>query len=258
MRDVAENAAHWRTRAYVIAEDNTRAWSGKAEGEQETILHDASALLFEDFGGLAVVLANPNWRSDFTSSAGQNKESENLACLKATVERIPRRCPISPGEQEQRSTRPFELAPQERNSMDHDDPLAAALRYAERGWKIFPVPWGTKKSHKSAEHSGGLKWGMTSDPAEIRRDFKRWPKAGVGLPTGVENGFFVVEADTPKGHKIDGLAGLKALEDEHGPLPDTLMAESPSGSLHRYYKLPGGDQDQELGIRNRAGRRRAR
>jgi hypothetical protein len=38
---------------------------------------------------------------------------------------------------------------------------------------------------------------------------------------------------------VDGLAGLEALQAEHGPLPDTLMAESPSGSVHRYYRHPG-------------------
>src|ERR1700746_3445433 len=35
------------------------------------------------------------------------------------------------------------------------------------------------------------------------------------------------------------LASIKALEAEHGSLPDTLMTISPSGSVHRYYKHPG-------------------
>ena len=34
-------------------------------------------------------------------------------------------------------------------------------------------------------------------------------------------------------------ASLAALEAKHGKLPDTLMAESPSGSVHRIYKHPG-------------------
>jgi hypothetical protein len=118
--------------------------------------------------------------------------------------------------------------------------LAAALDYAERGWDVFPAPPGEKKSHKSAEYSGGAKWGKTRDPEQIRKDFKRWPMANVGIPTGAESGFWVIEADTPEGHDVDGIASLRALEEKHGPLPTTLMAESPSGSLHYYFKWPDG------------------
>jgi hypothetical protein len=118
--------------------------------------------------------------------------------------------------------------------------LPAALSYAaDRGWYVFPAPRGKKKSHKRAEYSGGRNWGMTRDPDEIRRDFARWPNANTGLPTGAENGFFVLEADTLKGHGVDGIASLRALEAEHGKLPDTYTTESPSGSPHLYFKHPG-------------------
>ena len=116
--------------------------------------------------------------------------------------------------------------------------LEAALCYAARGWFVFPVPPGEKKSHKSAEHSGGRKWGKTSDPAEIERDWQRWPDANVGIATGPESGFFVVEADTKEGHEVDGIASLARLETQHGQMPKTLMAENPSGSLHFYFKYP--------------------
>jgi hypothetical protein len=115
----------------------------------------------------------------------------------------------------------------------------AALEYAARGWEVFPAPPGEKKSHKSAKHSGGVKWGKTVNPKLIGEDFRKWPNANVAIVTGVTSGIFVIEADTPKGHGVDGLASIKALEAEHGSLPDTLMAISPSGSVHRYYKHPG-------------------
>src|SRR5262249_994084 len=116
--------------------------------------------------------------------------------------------------------------------------LAAALSYAAKGWQVFPAPRGTKKSHKSKDQSGGRNWGMTGDPAEICRDFARWPEADGGIPTGKTNGFWVLEADTKEGHDVDGIASLRALEAEHGPLPATLAVESPSGSLHYYFKYP--------------------
>ena len=116
--------------------------------------------------------------------------------------------------------------------------LPAALAYAAQGWTSFPAPRGTKKSHKKAETSNGRNWGATADPDEIRRDYAKWQRANVGIPTGAENGIWVLEADTKQGHGIDGIASLQALIDKHGPLPPTLQARSPSGSLHFYFKWP--------------------
>ncbi len=117
--------------------------------------------------------------------------------------------------------------------------LAAALFYVETfGWFVFPVPPGTKRSYKSGKFSNGRRWGATNKPTVIERDFRKWPKANLGIPTGAENGFFVVEADTKKGHDVDGIASLRRLERQHGRLPKTLMAISPSGSLHYYFRWP--------------------
>ena len=118
--------------------------------------------------------------------------------------------------------------------------LTAALECARRGWHVFPAPPGEKKSYKSAAYSGGRKWGATSDAEEIRRDLRIWPNANVGVVTGPASGLFVVEADTPKGHGVDGVAELNFLQAAHGTLSDTLMAESPSGSLHYYLKWIDG------------------
>jgi putative DNA primase/helicase len=122
--------------------------------------------------------------------------------------------------------------------------LPWALEYIGRGWDIFPADLrnGAKKSYKSGKHSNGRNWGMTCDPVEARGNFKRWPKAGIGIPTGEVNQIFVVECDTKAGHsnlEQDGAQSLAALEEKHGKLPETLMAISPSGSVHRYFKYPG-------------------
>jgi Bifunctional DNA primase/polymerase, N-terminal/AAA domain/Primase C terminal 2 (PriCT-2) len=120
--------------------------------------------------------------------------------------------------------------------------LETALAYASCGWYVFPadLSGGNKKSHKSKEHSDGRNWGKTIDPDEIQRDRARCPDAGIGIATGAESGIFVIEADTPEGHDVDGIASLKALEEKHGPLPETLMAVSPSGSVHYYFNYPKG------------------
>ena len=125
----------------------------------------------------------------------------------------------------------------------------AAQAYAARGWHVFPAPMGQKKSHKSAEHSKGRKWGATTDSVEITQDWQTWPTANVGIVTGPKSGFFVVEADTPTGHGVDGISNLNALIEEHEPLPDTIEALSPSGSWHLYFKWPEG-----VSISNSEGR----
>ena len=113
-----------------------------------------------------------------------------------------------------------------------------ALDYAKRGWHVFPAPPGEKKSYKSAEYSGGRQWGATTDELEVHRDFGRWPSANVGIVTGPKSDIFVIECDTTEGHDVDGIASLEALEAEYGVLPETLMAASPSGSIHRYFNYP--------------------
>jgi hypothetical protein len=124
--------------------------------------------------------------------------------------------------------------------------LDAALSYANKfNWKNFPANLedGEKKSYLSREYAPGREnWGMANDPKQLKRNFnnRKWcDKCGVGIPTGAVNGIFVIEADTKKGHGKDGLKALRRLEAKYGKLPETLMAASPTGSIHRYYKHPG-------------------
>jgi RecA-family ATPase len=118
--------------------------------------------------------------------------------------------------------------------------LSYALYYAETmQWAVFPAPPGEKSSHKAARFSDGRKWGATKDAEEIRRDFAHWPDSNIGIPTGAQNGIFVIDVDTPTGHDKDGIASLAALETEHGKLPPSLQAVSPSGSIHYYFRHPG-------------------
>lgn len=122
--------------------------------------------------------------------------------------------------------------------------LIAALDYAATfGWTSFPAPVGTKKSHKKGKRGVDNKliarWDATSDPDKIRADRRTFGRSNIGVPTGPDNGFFVVDADTiAGGHAANGIAALADLESKHGTLPTTLMARSPSGSIHYYFKYP--------------------
>jgi hypothetical protein len=116
--------------------------------------------------------------------------------------------------------------------------LAAALDHAGHGWAVFPARPDEKCSYKSAEYSNGARWGATSDPGEVRRDFTHWPNARIGILCGV-NCIVVIETDTVTGHGVDGAASLAQLEAKQGALPQTRMVSSPSGSIHRYFRHPG-------------------
>lgn len=118
--------------------------------------------------------------------------------------------------------------------------LHSAIQLAELGYKVFPVPPGTKGGYSDlAFEKTGRKWGASSDPNVVREMFEKHPEANIGIPTGAINGIFVFDVDTPEGHDRDGFASLKALEAEHGELPPTRMAKSPSGSVHYYFRYPG-------------------
>ena len=41
--------------------------------------------------------------------------------------------------------------------------LLQVLTYVAKGWHVFPVPTGEKKSHKSAKYSDGRPWGATTE-----------------------------------------------------------------------------------------------
>lgn len=115
----------------------------------------------------------------------------------------------------------------------------AARAYASRGWPVFPAPIGVKKSHISSKHDHQQRrWGATVDPDEASSYWTRWPDANVGIATGPDSGIWVLDIDTDAGHGVDGFAGLAVLTAQNGPLPETLTAQSPSGSRHYYFQWP--------------------
>ena len=125
------------------------------------------------------------------------------------------------------------------SSSTFDSPcFASALEYTARGWHVFPAPPGAKKSHIAGKYGNGTRWSATADPAQIRKHWKRWPDANVGIACGLTSGLLVIECDTPEGHDVDGVAQMMQLIATHEPLPDTIEALSPSGSWHIYFRYP--------------------
>ena len=104
--------------------------------------------------------------------------------------------------------------------------VRAALRYAARGWPVFPLrPRGKEPL---TEH--GVK-DATCDTATIVAWWRRWPDANVGIATGAPSGLVVLDVDEPKG----GAHTLAVLEAGHAPALITLEAETGAG-CHLYFR----------------------
>lgn len=115
----------------------------------------------------------------------------------------------------------------------------AALGYARGGCPVFPV-----RADKTPHTARGFK-DATTDEEAIRSWWRRWPDAGIGIPTGEASGLLVIDSDPRHG----GDAALCELIEAHGPLPDTLEAETGGGGHHIVFQYPEGSN-----IRNSSGR----
>lgn len=124
---------------------------------------------------------------------------------------------------------------------------ASALEYAARGWHVFPakIEDGQKKGYIAGKAKGGARWGATTDPDTIRDYWQEFPGALLGITAGPDSGLFVVDADTPEGHDKDGVGTLRGWIEDHGDLPHTIEATTPSGGWHVYFRWP-----DNLDIRN--------
>jgi putative DNA primase/helicase len=114
--------------------------------------------------------------------------------------------------------------------------LKAALRYANRyGWRVFPL------DGKEPRITGGFR-SATTDERTIRKWWKQWPDANIGIACDSENGPIVIDLDAPKNGEISGFKFLKTLELPREGLV-TRSAVSREGRLHLYF-LPMRDGTQ--------------
>ncbi len=105
--------------------------------------------------------------------------------------------------------------------------LEAALAYAKKGWRVFPVTEREKTPHRCLGKAG---WTVaTTNEAQIATWWTKHPDANVGLVTGGKLGVVL---------DIDRREALGEL----GQLPRTRAARTGSGGLHLFYRLKPGVQ----------------
>lgn len=121
--------------------------------------------------------------------------------------------------------------------------LPHAMAYAEQGFQILPITSNGKIPLLK-------QWPerATRDPEIIQGFWATWSEANLGIATGAGSGCFVLDVDVKNGQS--GRESLAALEAEHGPLPETLRARTPSGGGHLYFRCPPGEKlGNRTGIR---------
>ena len=120
-------------------------------------------------------------------------------------------------------------------------PLDAALRYAVRGWAVFPCRSAGTRRKQPLTARGFLD--ASTETTIIEDWWRRWPDALIGLPTGRCSRLVVLDIDVkdPKANGFDAL-------DELGlaPLPAAPLVHTASGGLHVYFAAG------ELELRNSA------
>ncbi len=123
--------------------------------------------------------------------------------------------------------------------------LAAALEYSAKGIKVLPLHSplsnGNCSCGKASCNSIGKhpctrhgKDDASMDSEKIKTWFSVEPDTNIGLLTGKESGFIVLDIDPRNG----GDALLMELEEKHGALPKSLRAKTGGGGQHILFKYP--------------------
>ncbi len=107
---------------------------------------------------------------------------------------------------------------------------AAALAYAERGFRVFPC------SGKVPITPHGC-LDATTDPARIAAWWDDHPDANVAIATGPDSGVDVVDIDANPAKGKVGIVTFKAILQAQGLEDfDTVTASTPTGGFHLYVK----------------------
>ena len=110
--------------------------------------------------------------------------------------------------------------------------LDAALGYVRRGCPVFPCCWrGERRKQPLTEH--GLH-AATTDEAQIREWWRRWPDALIGIPTGRAIGAVVLDIDVKddRANGFDSLDGLGV-----AILPDTPWCTRAAGTCISHRRM---------------------
>ena len=109
--------------------------------------------------------------------------------------------------------------------------LEHALRYAEKGWKVFPV-----NKNKKPLTPNGFKDASTK-PQVIKQFWKRFPDANIGIATGKQSNLVVIDIDSKKPDDVERI--VVELTKLKGSFHQNVVARTGGGGFHFYFEHPG-------------------
>src|SRR5262245_6883751 len=107
------------------------------------------------------------------------------------------------------------------------------LEYAS--CRIQEYPCSQRDQKPMTEHGF---YDATTDEAQIRAWWAKWPNAMIGAPTGPASGMWVLDTDLDPSENKDGEAELTKLVARYGSLSKTLTSTTPRGGRHRFFTWP--------------------
>ncbi|WP_026477568.1 bifunctional DNA primase/polymerase [Alkaliphilus transvaalensis] len=122
----------------------------------------------------------------------------------------------------------------------------SALDYANKGWSVVPLhtptkegcsctmKWNCKSKGKHPRTQNGLKDATTNEYL-IRKWWKDWPDANIGIVTGDVSGLIAIDIDPRHG----GDDSLEELIYTNERLPDTVESLTGGGGRHILFKCRG-------------------
>ena len=122
--------------------------------------------------------------------------------------------------------------------------LDTALSYARRGWAAFPCHTPTDQGCSCRRDCGRIgkhprtQHGLhdaTTDEATLRRWWRQFPQANIGITTGTRSGLVVPDEDTAKG----GDASRLDLEHSYSPPCDGAVPDRRGAGVHYLFAHPG-------------------
>jgi hypothetical protein len=126
---------------------------------------------------------------------------------------------------------------------------AHAIAYARKGIKVFPLheiesdrecSCGKLSCDSAGKHPRMSGWqaAATCDEDQIKDWWREWPNANIGVKCGAESNLTVLDVDGDEGRE-----SLRALELEHGELPETPIALTGRGGAHYLFAFEPGLQN---------------
>jgi hypothetical protein len=117
-----------------------------------------------------------------------------------------------------------------------DQLLGKTKRLMAHGFSVLPLKMpvaGVDRSGKAPACKKGVK-DATNSPKKFKKLVESLPKFNLGIATGKTSGIVVIDIDPPNG----GKETFARLENELGPLPQTVTVNTGGGGVHLYFESP--------------------